>query len=112
MNINSKIQLTFIKNRKYFKCNLETLKIIKFIYDYGIKMKITCSLGRNNTLEIRKGTSEYIFTYHSPVIKHNGIRFYLTFAEMKELMEIYHDVMEGINIWTATYMDEGYDTVD
>ena len=104
------VEFIFVKEKKFIRCNLNTFKIMKFLYENSIGTKVKCMQTKDNSLEIQKGSNEYIICYNFPALKAPGILFKLSFIEMEELMT--SDVLEKTDSWTTAYWEMSHDTVN
>ena len=97
---------------KHIKLNLETLALLKFVYDNSIKTKVICLQNKNCEVEFRHEINGIVILFRIPGIKKPGIIFTLTFPELKELFDKYNNILSKSSEFIKSYETMGYDTVN
>ena len=97
---------------KYIKLNLETLAVLKFVYDNSIKTKVICLQNKNCEVEFRHEIIGIVILFRIPGIKKPGVIFTLTFPELKELFDKYNNILTKSSEYISSHETMGYDTVN
>ena len=97
---------------KYIKLNLETLALLKFVYDNSIKTKVICLQNKNCEVEFQHGINGIVILFRIPGIKKPGIIFTLTFPELYELFDKYNNILSKSSEFISAHETIGYDTVN
>ena len=104
------VEFIFVKEKKFIRCNLNTFKIMKFLYENSIATKVKCMQSKSTSMEIGKGTNGYVLCWDSPGLKRPGVLFKLSIIEMDELMT--SDILEKAARWSTAYWEMCDNTVN
>ena len=110
MDIFRGVEFIFVKERKFIKVSLNTFKIMKFLHENSIGMKVKCMQSKRTSIEIGKGTNGYVLYWDSPGLKTPGVLFKLSINEMDELMR--SDILEKAASWSTAYWQMCDNTVN